>query len=684
MAINNSLGQDGGTGTQILRSNGGATPPSFQDLESCALPIISGATFSTLGEFNIANLSNGVITGCALSDGGSGTLDVASGSIMIRSSASDTATIFSADYAGTTGEALTDNSANFVYIFYNAGTPIFSTSTTPLTTVQNYVILGIVYREGTTLHISEVNIPTTQVAQKLGRRLALVNGVTWQVGLSTTETGTRNLAMTAGTVWLALTSYSVAAKDTSAADTWIYYYSDGAGGFTEVTGSTQIDNTQYDDGSGSLATLSNNKYGVHWVYRGIDDDFYVVYGTGDYSLTEAQDAVALASLPLHLTNLHAILCAKVIIQKSASSFTEIASAFVSQFTPGTPSNHNDLGALQGGTADEYFHLTSAEYNLTGILTGNGASIMSASTVTQYGVVVAGASNAVTSVAPSATSGVPLIGQGSSANPAFGTAVVAGGGTGTASHTAYAVLCGGTTGTGAIQSIASVGTSGQVLTSNGAAALPTMQTLPAATDVNDSTFRIQDNGDPSKEIAFEASGITGSTVRTITMPDADITLLIPSNVAITGGAIDGTTIGATTPAAGTFDDLTLDDISGSYADAEQVFKQAGVQTTNTTPTQIAAITLTTNTMVTVEARFNGFIDDYSASCGGRVFYTARRVAGGAVEVGVPIVDVIEDSAGAPTVDADVSGNDVRLLVTGVGVETWNWTVSYNYNFTKTNA
>jgi hypothetical protein len=252
------------------------------------------------------------------------------------------------------------------------------------------------------------------------------------------------------------------------------------------------------------------------------------------------------------------------------------------------------------------------------------------------------------------------------------------------NTSYAVLCGGTTGTGAIQSIASVGTSGQVLTSNGAAALPTMQTLPAATDVNDSTFRIQDDGDPSKEIAFEASGITGSTVRTITMPDADITLLIPSNVAITGGAIDGTTIGATTPAAGTFDDLTLDDISGSYADAEQVFKQAGVQTTNTTPTQIAAITLTTNTMVTVEARFNGFIDDFSASCGGRVFYTARRVAGGAVEVGTPIVDVIEDSAGAPTVDADVSGNDVRLLVTGVGVETWNWTVSYNYNFTKTNA
>lgn len=52
--------------------------------------------------------------------------------------------------------------------------------------------------------------------------------------------------------------------------------------------------------------------------------------------------------------------------------------------------------------------------------------------------------------------------------------VADGGTGRSSHTAYAVLCGGTTTTAAQQSIASVGTSGQVLTSNGASALPTFQ------------------------------------------------------------------------------------------------------------------------------------------------------------------------------------------------------------------
>jgi hypothetical protein len=66
--------------------------------------------------------------------------------------------------------------------------------------------------------------------------------------------------------------------------------------------------------------------------------------------------------------------------------------------------------------------------------------------------------------------------------------VAQGGTGVASTTAYAVQCGGTTSTGAHQAIASVGTSGQVLTSNGAGALPTFQTAAAGGGNPLSTFR----------------------------------------------------------------------------------------------------------------------------------------------------------------------------------------------------
>ncbi len=108
-------------------------------------------------------------------------------------------------------------------------------------------------------------------------------------------------------------------------------------------------------------------------------------------------------------------------------------------------------------------------------TGSGSTVtINLNDTTNHAVQVGNAGGSLTSVSPSATSGVPLISQGASADPTFGTAVVAGGGTGAVTFTAYAVICAGTTSTGAFQNVSGVGTSGQVLTSTGAGALPTWQ------------------------------------------------------------------------------------------------------------------------------------------------------------------------------------------------------------------
>jgi hypothetical protein len=49
--------------------------------------------------------------------------------------------------------------------------------------------------------------------------------------------------------------------------------------------------------------------------------------------------------------------------------------------------------------------------------------------------------------------------------------------------------------------------------------------------SDSTFRIQDNGDATKQIAFEAAGITTGTTRTITVPDANVDLGALANTSL---------------------------------------------------------------------------------------------------------------------------------------------------------
>lgn len=118
--------------------------------------------------------------------------------------------------------------------------------------------------------------------------------------------------------------------------------------------------------------------------------------------------------------------------------------------------------------------TSNSLNISssGLVKFDGTATFSAATTTQYNALVGDTSNGIASVAPSATSGVPLISQGASANPAFGTAVVAGGGTGRTTLTNHGVLVGAAT--SAITQLAT-GSSGQVLQSGGASADPTWST-----------------------------------------------------------------------------------------------------------------------------------------------------------------------------------------------------------------
>lgn len=116
-----------------------------------------------------------------------------------------------------------------------------------------------------------------------------------------------------------------------------------------------------------------------------------------------------------------------------------------------------------------------------IVTTGAANIVTIelSGLTDHNVLIGQGTTSIGLVAPSATSGVPLISQGAAADPIFGTAVVEGGGTGATSFTAYAPVCGGTTSTGPLQSAdTGIATPGFILTSNGAAALPSFQAAPA--------------------------------------------------------------------------------------------------------------------------------------------------------------------------------------------------------------
>jgi hypothetical protein len=182
------------------------------------------------------------------------------------------------------------------------------------------------------------------------------------------ETGTRNVAATAGVYYAGFTRATTAAVDTSGADTFEYYYLD-SGSWVE-SDQSQIDNLQYNDvstpGSEALATLSNNNFGVHWIYMDIGGDMLVVYGQDNYlKLSDAEAAHPPSVSYGHIADM-SILIGRIIIEKSDTTFTAIESAFDTQFNPSVVTEHGDLAGLTDDDHAQYL-LVAGTRVMTGAL-----------------------------------------------------------------------------------------------------------------------------------------------------------------------------------------------------------------------------------------------------------------------------------------------------------------------------
>lgn len=138
---------------------------------------------------------------------------------------------------------------------------------------------------------------------------------------------------------------------------------------------------------------------------------------------------------------------------------------------------------------------------------------------------------------------------------WGTLPVAGGGSGTTSHIAYSVLCGGTTSTAAVQSVASVGTSGHVLTSNGAGALPTFQAVSGSGTVNAGTATHLAHYATSSTAVSDASGATINGAYTFSGGAGAITMS-GSTIAMGANKITGLANGTASADAAAFGQIKV--------------------------------------------------------------------------------------------------------------------------------
>lgn len=298
----------------------------------------------------------GVISKPSYTDNGDGTVTIGSGEFQLYSTYSDESAPVRYTVSGGTF-TLTDGAINYIYIDYNSGIPAIKHTTTRNDIASTYLMTAspiyTIFRQGTTLFKLDWGQSGLGTAEKLVLRTINLHRYERESGLALADAGSKHFTLTSGVVWYGLNNKSLDAVN-SATDDVHYYYWNGSS-WIEVATTEYITN-YYQDTSG-LSTLTNGRYAVNWVYRFIRDTkrVCILLGTGDYKLSEAQASSAPESIPADVSAM-GMLVGRIIVEKNATTPTQIDSAFTSVLSQGTTTIHNDLSGLQGGSGSDYYHI----------------------------------------------------------------------------------------------------------------------------------------------------------------------------------------------------------------------------------------------------------------------------------------------------------------------------------------
>lgn len=319
---------------------------------------VPGSTYKTIQDFINLLGSRGTYSGGDITDNGDGTIAISGGTGQVHSIDSTLSPLYFFDFPTTPSLVLTDNALNNIFADYNNGVPQVISVAAPDFS-SNRVIIGQVYRDGTTLTINNyTRLKLDNSFVGIINRFQSVSSFQRESGGLLQETGVRNFAISSGVFWEGIDRLISADKDTSTTDTFTYWYRNSPTTWVSVPGQTQIDNTRYNNPNTGLATLSNRSFGVHWIYLSANGDINVIYGTtnGNLAVTEESQPPPLPPNTLLTT----ALIGRIIIEKSLTTFTEVQSAFDVTFA-GSTIYHNDLVGLQGGAPDAYYHVTATQF-----------------------------------------------------------------------------------------------------------------------------------------------------------------------------------------------------------------------------------------------------------------------------------------------------------------------------------
>ncbi len=240
-----------------------------------------------------------------------------------------------------------DQTVSYVVADYNGGNPITKVIT-DVSLINETTVIPVytVFRYGTRLHTITWDSLGSALANKIHQSLVKTERYRRESGLALSEYGTRNVSVSSGSIWIGAVNYQLPQVNSDVDNILFCYHSNGSWVTTTVH---QYNNTQYDNGFNLVAT-SGNRYVVNFIYRGVEteSELYMVLGSKDYTLSEAQGSQPPASLPTLITS-HAVLIGRIIVAANGTTASQIDSAFAINFTGSTLTANASVQSIQFDT-----------------------------------------------------------------------------------------------------------------------------------------------------------------------------------------------------------------------------------------------------------------------------------------------------------------------------------------------
>ena len=328
--------------------------------------------------------SAGHTSGGVISSGTSdNTVDVSSGEGYIRKDDDHESRLMRFTWDAIVGTALSVDNINYLGIEYNAGSPQAVLRTSYNWNLHQEFPLGNVVSVSGILHIEnaphEIEDSTGLMVERLFRTLPRKRDE-FDGGLILSESAdnNRNIIVSTGAVWDRLTKFIIPAFDSSGSDAFDAFHFDG-GTFQTEFGRTTWPNTQFNDVTSGLVTMTNNRYAVLWFYLDTDGSIDMVYGTAQYNSEAAAEDEGEPSVPNVITA-QGLLIGRLIFQKSATIAALVEIAFETAFAGSLATDHGNLAGLSDDDHLQY-SLVDGTRAFTGNISHGGNDITSVGTIT---------------------------------------------------------------------------------------------------------------------------------------------------------------------------------------------------------------------------------------------------------------------------------------------------------------